>query len=277
MAPIIGKLELLQPSSRGNHTTPEMESHRPYAQGEDLRYVDWNLYARMDRFFIKTFSTEEEGLLNLVVDTSASMRDPYPEKRDRSLEIATGIAYLILFSGNKLVVHSCSDRLIKSIEFMGGERDSSRLIQNMASLPQGQQTDLNANLSALGSLPLNSSSRIILITDLLDVQSYFQQIDRLRARGSVIGAIQILHPREIIPAFRGNLMFVDSETGEKKFQTVGYRKLQRFRQTIKNHLTETENRFGSRHIPYLRVSTQSDFESTVLKFMTLPGWREQSW
>jgi uncharacterized protein (DUF58 family) len=273
LAPLMNKLEFFRTSPSGHHTTPEIESHRPYAQGEDIRYIDWNLYARLDRFFIKTVVSEEEGLLHLVVDTSASMQNPHSAKHNRSLEIATGIAYLILASGSRLAVHACSDKLIQSHEYADGENDTPLMIHHMVSMPRGGMTDLGASLSGLFNLAHGYSIRTILITDLLDLNGYIEQIDRLKAQGARLGVIQLLHPREILPVFKGNFLFVDPETGERMKQTVGYRKLQSVRKGIKAHLLSTEEQFKSRSIPYLLASSQSDFEDTVLNFMTLPGWR----
>ena len=270
------KLEFFRASPRGPFSTPEIESYRPYAQGDDVRYIDWNLYARLDRFFIKTVVSEEEGLLHLVVDTSASMRNPYPSKQDRSLELATGIAYLILASDNQLVVHSCSDKLIQSLEFLRGEKDTPLMIHHMASMPEGDETNLGTSLSGLIKLARGNSIRTILITDLLDLNGYLEQMDHLKAQGARIGIIQLLHPQEILPTFKGNLMLVDPETGKRIKQTVGHRKLQNFRQNIMAYLKDTEEEFKARNIPYLRASSESDFEETVLKFMTLPGWRGRS-
>lgn len=273
LIPLMDRMEFFRTSLKGSHTTPEIESHRPYAQGEDVRYIDWNLYARLDRFFIKTVLSEEEGLLHLVVDTSASMRDPYPGKQESSLELATGIAYLILASGNQLVVHSCSDKLIQSLEYFRGEKDTSQMLRQMTSMPLGDRTDLGASLSGLIKLARGNSIRTILITDLLDLSGYLEQMEHLQAQGARLGIIQILHPGEVRPVFKGNLMLVDPETGERTRQTVGYRKLQNFRQRISAHLKDTEAALRSRNIPYLRASSNSDFEKTVIQFMTLPGWR----
>jgi len=276
LAPLMHKMEFFRASPSGNFTTPEIESHRQYAQGDDVRYIDWNLYARLDRFFIKTVVAEEEGLLHLVVDTSASMRTPYPAKQERSLELATGIAYLILASGNQLVVHSCSDKLNQSLEFLKGEKDTPHVIHHIASMPEGSETNLGASLSGLVKHANGNRIRTILITDLLDLNGYLEQMDRLQAQGTRIGVIQLLHPQEILPVFRGNLMLIDPETGKKIKQTVGHRKLQNFRQHITAYLKNIEEAFRARGIPYLCASSESNFEETVLEFMTLPGWRGRS-
>jgi len=276
LAPLMDKLEFFHTTPGGIHTTPEIDSHRSYAQGEDIRSIDWNLYARFDRFFLKTVVTEEEGILHVVLDSSASMIDPHPSKQRNSLEISAGIAYLILASGNKLAVHFCAEKLLQSRRFYGGEKETPLLMHHLSSMASGGQTNLGASLDGLLRTSLGTSNRVIIITDLLDTNGYLHQLDRFKEQGIRAGVIQLLHPREIFPVFKGNLMLIDPETGERQNQTIGFKKLKALRNRIQLHLMDTERQFQTRGIPFLRASSRDPFEETVLKFMTLPGWRGRS-
>lgn len=276
LSPLMGKLEFFQTSSRGRVTTPEIDSHRPYAQGEDPRYIDWNLFARLDRFFLKTVVTEEEGVLHLVVDTSGSMRKPWNEKHQSSMEITAGIAYLLLASGNQLAIHSCSDRIVESRSFDMGEKDTQALLHHLSTINVGDETDLGGALANLIRIQSGQNVRTIIISDLIDLGEYIQQINLLQGRGIRVGVIQILHPEEIRPRFRGNIRFVDPETGEKKKQLVGYRKLRSLRETVSQFNQRTKSMFEQHGIPFLRVSSQVPFERAVIDFMSKPGWRGRS-
>ncbi|MDF1535192.1 MAG: DUF58 domain-containing protein [bacterium] len=273
LAPLMGRLEFFSAAPRGRLTTPEIDSHRPYAQGEDLRYIDWNLYARLDRFFIKTVVAEEEGLLHLLVDTSTSMRNPHPEKQPRSLEIAAGIAYLILSAGNQLAVHSWADRLLLTRQYNRGESETHDLLHQLSTLPVGGETDLGATLANLRRISRGHIFRTIIISDLLEINGYFQQLEFLQAQGARVGIIQTLNPLEISPRLRGHLALVDPETGNRKTRVVGYRTLRTYRKAVADFHRETEEAFSRMDIPFLRASSLTGFEDSVIRFMTLPGWR----
>jgi uncharacterized protein (DUF58 family) len=272
----MGKLEFFHSSSRGRITTPEIDSHRPYAQGEDPRYIDWNLFARLDRFFLKTVVTEEEGILHLVVDTSSSMRRPYDIKHRTSLEITAGIAYLLLSSGNQLAIHSCSDRIVQSRGFDMGEQDTQALLHYLSTITVGNETNLGRALTNLSNIQRGHNVRTIIISDLIDLGGYIQQLNILQTRGIKVGAIQILHPEEIRPRFRGNIRFVDPETGQRNKQLIGYRKLRSMREAVSRFHLQTNSAFEQYGIPFLRVSSQFPFEKAVIQFMSKPGWRGKS-
>jgi uncharacterized protein (DUF58 family) len=269
----MGRLEFFRTSPKGKLTTPEIDSHRPYAQGEDLRYIDWNLYARLDRFFLKTVVTEEEGLLHLLVDTSASMRRPHGEKQLRSLEIAAGIAYLILSAGNQLVVHAWADRLLLTRQYHRGEADTTDLLRQLSTLPVGEETDLGASLANLRRTSTGQNIRTIIISDLLETNGYVQQVEFLQAQGARVGVIQTLNPQEILPRLRGHLALVDPETGNRENRVVGYRTLRTYREAVAGFHKKTEDTFTRLRVPFLRTSSLADFEDSVIRFMILPGWR----
>jgi uncharacterized protein (DUF58 family) len=269
----MGRLEFFRTSPRGRLTTPEIDSHRPYAQGEDLRYIDWNLYARLDKFFLKTVVAEEEGLLHLLVDTSASMRNPHAEKQLRSLEITAGIAYLILSAGNQLALHSWANRLLLTKQYNRGESETLNLLQQLSTLPHGEETDLGTSLANLQKTSTGHNVRTIIVSDLLETNGYSRQLELLQAQGARVGVIQILNPRELSPRLRGHLALVDPETGHRRDRVVGFQTLRTYRKTVAEFHRETEETFSRMSIPFLRTSSMANFEDTVLKFMTLPGWR----
>ena len=267
------KLEFFRGSSRGRFTTPEIDSHRPYVQGDDPRYIDWNLYARLDRFFIKTVVTEEEGLLHLVLDTSASMRQPHGSKQQCSLEIAAGISYLLLSSGNQLVIHSTGDRILQTRHFQRGEQQLMPLLMHLSNITHGRETDLGQVISGLNSFRSGQNVRTILLSDFIDLKEYLPQLNVLRTGGVRVGAIQVLHPREITPQFRGRIRFVDPETGKETQRLVGYRKLRSIRSTVTRFHDETSEAFKQQRIPFHRTSSLSPFEKAIIDFMSEPGWR----
>lgn len=278
LAPLMGRLEFFRTSPSGRLTTPEIDSHRSYAQGEDLRYIDWNLYARLDKFFLKTMVAEEEGLLHLLVDTSLSMKAPHIEKQVRSLEIAAGIAYLILSAGNQLALHSWADRLLLSRKYNRGESDTPDLLHQLSTMPSGGKTDLGTSLKNLQGTSTGQNIRTIIISDLLETDQletngYFRQLELLQAQGARVGVIQVLNSREVSPRLRGHLALIDPETGQRRDQVIGYQALRSYRKTVTEFHQKTEEKFSRLNIPFLRTSSMANFEDTVLQFMTLPGWR----
>jgi uncharacterized protein (DUF58 family) len=269
---VLHRFEFFRATPTGHMVTPETDSHRPYAPGDDPRYIDWSIFARQDRYFIKTVVREDEGIIHLFVDSSGSMRSPHASKYRRCLETAAGIGYLALLAGNQVILHSWSDRILMTHSYEQGESSARDFLQQLETLPLGLETDLGRSLEQLRSLGQRSPSRLLVISDFIEKQPYWEQLNLLKAAGSRLAAIRILHEREIAPRLRGNFQISDPESGRKVRRLVGYRLQMEYREAIKTFLSETEEPFHQQRVPFLDSTTRSTFEELVLNFFQLPSW-----
>jgi hypothetical protein len=266
------RLESHRQAVSGYQVTPELDSHRPYGPGDDIRYIDWNIFARQDRFYLKTVVTEDEGTVHLVIDTSASMRIPYENKLQRTLETAAAISYLSLHTGNQVILHACTDRVLLSRKFDKGASDALPLLELIPRIPVGSETDLGQCLKTLPQQNTNgSNSRIIIISDFIDKGGYGQQLDLFGTRNAKITGIQILHRDELDFRGRGNLLLKNPETGMDKRILIGHRAQKEIRNLISDFLLKTQTGFTDRNMRFFRYSHDIPFEEHVMDYFTSEG------
>jgi uncharacterized protein (DUF58 family) len=209
-------------SSPRRGTSLEFADYRKYSAGDDLRYVDWGIYARTDRLYIKVFREEVDLFAYVFIDASASMGFPSPaEKFFPGAHIAVALSYVVLANHDHVKLHLLQGSSGGSASpFYRGRRRIVDCIQFARSLePAGPLQMASALADHLRRL--RRPGKAILISDfLVPPASYQHGLSLLRGFNLDISAIQILSRREVEPSFpSGNLALVDSESqAEIKFQ-----------------------------------------------------------
>ena len=267
LAEVVRRLEITRITPTGQVTIPEPDSHRPYAPGDDPRYIDWNLYARTNRFYIKSMLKEEEGLLNVLVDTSSSMVSPHPDKLQRALETAAAFAFLTLLAGSRVRVYGFSSGLVPGGQIMSGERAVPSLLNSLARLGSGGPTDLKAVVLDLLRSNQAAESRVLLLSDLLGSVPPVGAVEMLKEQGIGTSVLHILHPAELSPRRRGNLLLQDAESDQQVSRVVGYRSLRRMEKTIRDYVASAEEGLRGRGISYTRALTDLAFEEIVVSHL----------
>ncbi|UCF30325.1 MAG: DUF58 domain-containing protein [bacterium] len=263
LLPGIRRLELPRPNLTGFGISPEVESHRPYAPGDDTRYIDWNLYARLDRFYLKSMLREEEGALHLLIDASESMRHPSEEKLERALQVSAALAYIMIAAGGKVTHYSWADGITSYQEHQGQRGQPMVLLHALASSGTGRVTDLHRTLHAFVRMSEAKRARLFIISDFIDLTSFDVDLEYLRSSEVRTTAVQILHPQETSLRKRGYLRISDPETGDSVTQLVGYRALRRAEREARRFLNRTADRFRRLGFPFLRYDLDQSFEEIV--------------
>jgi uncharacterized protein (DUF58 family) len=209
----------------------EFADYRDYALGDDLRQLDWNVYARLERLFVKLFIEEEDITVTLLVDASASMATGRPEKLVFAKRAAAALGYIGLASEDRVVVSALAGRIARR---RAGLRGSSRVFRLLADLsaigPVGGPTDLVA-AARHAAAQLHGRGVVVLLSDLLDPAAD-RIIRELAATGSELVVLHILSPDELDPVLEGDLRLVDTETGEGVDVTVDLPTLDAYRERL---------------------------------------------
>ena len=135
-------------SQKGVQPTPasgftrEFKDHRHYTTGDDFRSIDWRLYARLDRMFVRVFEEIQEYHIHILIDRSASMLDPYPAKRVASLRLAVAIAYLGLMNQHRVSVMSIGEDLRRELPPLKGQGHIHAILSRLSDLSFEGFTDL---------------------------------------------------------------------------------------------------------------------------------------
>jgi uncharacterized protein (DUF58 family) len=191
----------------------EFADYRDYALGDDLRQLDWNVYARLERLFVKLFVEEEDVTITLLLDASASMATGRPEKLLFAKRAAAALGYIGLASEDRVAVSALGGRASRRQTPLRGSGRVFRLLSNLSAVqPAPGPTDLVA-AARHAAAQLHGRGVIVLMSDLLDPAAD-RVIRELAATRSELVVLHILSPDELDPQLEGDLRLVDSESGE---------------------------------------------------------------
>jgi uncharacterized protein (DUF58 family) len=197
----------------------EFADYRDYALGDDLRQLDWNVYARLERLFVKLFIEEEDVTVTLLLDASASMAAGRPAKLLFAKRAAAALGYIALASEDRVTVSALAGRVARRRASMRGSGRVFRLLGDLSAIDAADgPTDL-VTAARHAAAQLRSKGVVILLSDLLDPAAD-RVIRELAATGSELIVLHILSPDELDPALEGDLRLVDVESGEGVDVTV---------------------------------------------------------
>ncbi len=192
----------------------EFADYRDYTPGDDLRQLDWNVYARLERLLVKLFVEEEDLTVTLLVDASASMAGGHPEKLRFAKRAAAALGYVGLASEDKISLSALGGRMARRQVALRGSGRVFRLLTALSGIAVADgPTDLVA-AARHAAAQLRGRGLIVLLSDLLDPGAE-TVIRDLAATGSELVILHILGPDEIDPPIEGDLRLVDAESGEQ--------------------------------------------------------------
>lgn len=255
-------------SKRG--TSIEFADYRNYTPGDDLRRLDWNIYARLDRPLMKVFEDEEDLAAYILIDTSASMNRalseeeaaPEVDKFMYARRLAAGLSYISLLSNDRLTVTALS----ASPETFGpvrGRGHGARLLQFFGAMQARGILDLNAALKDF-ALRLKRPGLVILISDLFSPTGYIDGANALLAKGCEVAIVHLLAPEEIDPPLGGDLRLVDVETGAAQEVSIDGAMRQRYMERVQEWRDSLRDESTRRGIHFVPVLTNVAWERIIL-------------
>ena len=244
----------------------EFNDFRRYQPGDDFRYIDWNIFSRLDRLVLKLYTSEEDFTLRIVLDCSASMDFGEPLKFDYARRIAAALGFIGLHNLDRVVLATFSDAPGPTLGPLKTRRQLITLLDFLRELRCGRETRLGASLRELAaSVP--SAELVVVISDLLGRDDLKAGLDALRHRGHDVVVLQVLAEEEIAPPLDGALRLVDAESGAALEVTVDAPLRALYQQRLDARLLEIENGCRRSGIEYLRTSTTIAFEEVVLRYL----------
>src|SRR5437773_2605255 len=206
----------------------EFADYRNYVIGDDLRFLDWNLFARLDRLFIRLFMEEEDLHFYILLDNSLSMDFGTPSKLHFAKQLAAALGFIGLVNMDRVVIEAFNDRLTQSLPAVRGRRSLWRLLSFLDKLEPAGPSDLT---QALRTFSLKSSGKgiVVVLSDFMDKGGYEEALRYLVARQMDVYVIQILSQEEIDPEVMGDLKLVDVEDDDVAEITVSRALLDRYK------------------------------------------------
>ncbi len=264
--------------SRRPGASLEFADYRDYTSGDDLRTIDWRVYGRLDRLFVKLFEEEEDLHIHLLIDASPSMRwAPAGAARDggrregvhpkfaQARRVAAALAYISLAHLDRVNVYYFSDRLLSDAGMRRGRNQFPVVLRFLRRAPEPETpTDL---ASALGEFTarVRRPGLAVLLGDMLDPGGFERGLDLLHYHHFETQVIQILLPEEIDPGLSGDVRLLDCETGERFDLLADPATLRAYRQAARAHLTRLATFCRARQIGHVRADATLPFEELVLR------------
>lgn len=277
-ADFLGKLERLRliakrlswASAKGEHPSSrkgsslEFSDYRRYQHGDDLRYVDWNVYRRLDRLLLKVFTAEEEMNVYLLIDTSRSMAEGAPAKIDYAKKVTAALGYIGLKNLDRVGGASFSSALRAPLTLGRGRKQVLNLFRFLSHLSCAGETRLDAAIHTFANL-FPHPGLVVVVSDLFDPAGWRSALEELAKKKYQLLVIHIVDPQELNPESSGDVMMRDVENGCERRFFVDAQLKRRFQEELASYFDEIETVCASRGIDYLRTSTQVPFEEFVLQ------------
>ena len=243
----------------------EFADYRNYAAGDDLRQLDWNVYARLERLFIKLFVEEEDVTVHVLVDASRSMDFGDPNKLDFARRAAAALAYLGLAHLDRVSVAFLGDGQASAMRALRGKARTLELFEFLSG-PRVERLTGLADAARAYASRLRGSGPLLLLSDLMD-PGYLDALRDLAGTRCQLSVLHVLAPEEMDPEVPPDARLVDSETGQGVEVTGDADLNDRYRARLAEWQAEIAGFVGRRGGAY--VAVPSDLDLADLLFDTL--------
>ena len=242
----------------------EFSDYRRYQRGDDLRYIDWNIYRRLDRLLLKVFTAEEEMNIYLLVDTSRSMAEGNPAKLDYAKRVAAALGYIGLKNLDRVGGAAFSSILHKPLTLGRGRKQILSLFSFLAKLSCTGDTNLRGAIHTFTKL-FPHAGLVVIVSDFFDPSGWRGALEELSGKNYQVLLVHIVDEAEVKPKAWGDVALVDVEAGSERKFFLDADLVRRFAQELAAYFTEIETLCASRKIDYLRTTTQVPFDEFVLQ------------
>jgi uncharacterized protein (DUF58 family) len=255
--------------SRSRGQSVEFADYRTYVAGDDFRYLDWNLYGRLERLFVKLYEEERELPVRIFLDASESMTFGQPRKFDFARQVSAAVGYVALCGFDRVSVIPFPDQPEQSavcgaLRTVRGRKSAIEFFRNITQLSASGAVNLNDALRR-GALEARQAGVAVVLSDFLDPAGYEKGLEALVGRGFQVNAVQILSPEELNPSTYGDLKLVDAESGSIQEVTFGKYRLKSYQQTVQNFCQRLREFCQSRGIRFFMASSGTPLEQLLLQ------------
>jgi uncharacterized protein (DUF58 family) len=261
--------------ARGEHlaakggTSTEFCDYRDYSPGDDVRFVDWNIFARIERPYLKQFHQEEELHVAIVVDGSNSML--FEEKFALAQKLATAFGIVGLRGNEKVSVTVLGGAQPQRLQPSSGRTSQRKLFAFLEGCVSGGETAFDHGIEHF--LRRHSGRGVVvLLSDFLSANDYQRSFNLLHGAGLEIFALQILGPAELAPELTGDLRFVDSETQALLDITSAGDLLALYHEYREGHAARLAELCRQRQGRFVAVNAADSFEAIVFDTLRRKGW-----
>ncbi|MEQ8786012.1 MAG: DUF58 domain-containing protein [Pirellulaceae bacterium] len=248
----------------------EFADFRNYVPGDDLRFIDWNLYARLDKLFLKLFLEEEDLHFYALIDASGSMDYGDPTKLRYAKQLAAALGFIGLCRADRVRIESLGTSQRKPGPVLRGRASLWRMLEYLEGVEAGENVSLAEGVK---NFCLRNSGKgvLVLISDLMDKSGYESALRMLLAQQMDVYVVHVLSQVEIDPDVKGDLRLVDCEDADVAEVTISRPLLERYKRTLASFIEGAREFCNRRGMMYLMTSTERPVEDLVTNYLRQRG------
>lgn len=249
----------------------EFADHRDYQPGDDIRYLDWNVYQRFDCLLVRLFEEEEDLAIYFIVDTSASMGFDGGRKLHYAKRVAAALAYVGLANLDCVSIVSTSDQVLERMPPTRGKARIFKVFRFLKELEANGATDFE---DALKSFVAQNKRRglAVLVSDSYDPKGFERGLNVLRYNKFDPFVVHVTDASDARPRLHGDVLLYDCETGDEREVTVTAKVLERYEATFKQYLADVERFCATHQVPYIAADVSVPFDELILRVFRRGGF-----
>ena len=261
--------------SKNRGTSIEFADYRNYAPGDDLRRLDWNVYARLERPYIKLLEDEEDLVVHVLLDASASMDwglegEENTNKFLYAKRLFAALGYIALAGNDRLLMSAMNDHGMENFGPARGRYQTVQMLRYAHNIAARGITDLNTTLKEY-SVRAARPGLCFVISDMFSANGFVEGLNALVGKGYEVVMVQILAPDEIEPPLTGDLRLVDVETGTAQEVSVDSTMRDIYMERVKAWMDDIRGECNRRAVTYLPIVTDTPWEKVMLYEMRRRG------
>jgi uncharacterized protein (DUF58 family) len=256
--------------SRRKGQSVEFADFRNYVPGDDLRFVDWNLFARLDKLFLKLFLEEEDLHFYALIDTSLSMDFGEPTKLFYAKQLAAALGFIGLCRADRVKIEVLGASRGQPGPVLRGRPSLWRMLEYLNGIDTGRNVPLATGIKDF-CLRNSGKGILVLISDLLDKSGYETAFRFLLTQQMDVYVVHVLSQEELEPDVKGDLRLVDCEDSDVAEITVSRPLLARYQRTLAAFIDGAREFCTRRGMSYLMTSTQTPVEQLVSNYLRRRG------
>lgn len=251
----------------------EFADHRDYSPGDDFRYMDWTIYARMEKMLVRLHEEEEDLLIYFLVDCSRSMSMGIGDttKFQHAARLAAALAYIGLANLDRVCIVPFGDELKGRLPPTRGKNQIFKVFRALEGIEPGGVTDMAASLRKFVHQNKRRGMAVVL-SDFYDPNGYDEALNYLRYNNFEPFIVHLFDEDEMKPDLRGDLSMVDCETGDVREITITPRILARYKQLHDEFCERLEGYCKKRAMSYFRTPIQVPYDEVVLRIFRAGGF-----
>jgi uncharacterized protein (DUF58 family) len=266
---LAGKMKGERRSKRRGQSV-EFADYRNYVVGDDLRFIDWNIYARLDRLFLKLFLEEEDLSLYVLLDVSKSADFGDPNKAMYMKRVAAALGYIGLVNYNRVTIAAMSDSIVAETGAMRGRRRVAQMLDFVGKLQPTGPSHL-AEACKRFALAHRQKGVCVVLSDFFDKGGYESGLRYVAGGKYDLFGVQILCPQEIEPDLQGDLKLRDMEDDDLAEVSITQPLIKQYKANLNGYCLGLKDYLTRRGGTYLFTSTSVPFDTLVLNYLRERG------